>query len=88
MFGFNSRSSGWSSIADCVDHRVIPLGNCSVLKTNKRRQYEEEYHVSGQSDSKTETIIHSGCYDRLCNTDQFLGRVSHVSLRVQQAFNF
>ena len=80
MFGFDSRSSGWSSIANFVDHWVIPLGNCSVLKTDKRRQYEKYKYFYGQSESKAETIVHIGCYDRTCNTVQLLGRPSHVSL--------
>ena len=80
MFGFESRSGGWFSIATCIDHWVTPLGNCSVRKSNERRQYEKEKHFFNQFECKAESVVCVGHFNHTCNTDQLLGRVSHVSL--------
>ena len=87
MFGFESRSGGWSSIADSVGRRFTPVGNCYVLKPKQRRQYEKQNDETPESDSlvdrsdQAETSSNSCPHDSTCNTGQLLGRDSHVSLR-------
>jgi hypothetical protein len=87
MFGLNSRSSDWSSIAINVGPGVTPMGNCYVLKPQQRKQYEKQQETNQNEtqiedqNQQTETHEHHGRHDRSRNTDQFLGRVSHVSLR-------
>lgn len=87
MFGFKSRSSGWSSIADGVGHRLVPVGICYVLKTEQRKQYETQNDETSETDPFVDqsTAAEIGTIRRLhdgaCNTGQLLGRVSHVSLR-------
>src|ERR1019366_4130931 len=51
MFGFDSRSGGWSSIAASVGRRFTPVGNCYVLKLKQRRQYEKQNDETSETDS-------------------------------------